>query len=40
MTEKGNKVWKIFKKVIKILLGFIGVHEEVVNNEKENENGR
>ena len=39
MTKKGNKIWIFFKKFVQILLGFIGVHEQVINNENEEENG-
>ena len=32
---KGNAVWNIFKKIIKILFAFIPIHEEIVNEDKD-----
>lgn len=34
MTTKGNLIWNIFKKVIKILFAFIPIHEEIVNDKE------
>ena len=30
------KVWKIFVKIVKILFAFIPIHEEIINNDKNN----
>lgn len=42
MNEKGAKVWSIFTKVIKLLFGFLSLHNSVIgtkdDTESKNEN--
>ena len=37
MNEKGAKVWSIFTKVIKLLFGFLGLHNTIIGTKDDSE---